>query len=82
VPSCQVPECHKAAVRGEDWTSSGLAPLVAFRNGIELDLTVRDLAVSLTLCEAHANDLTDAAWVGVVGLLDIWEWKPLGGTPQ
>jgi len=75
---CEVPECDREAAFGDDWPPSNRSPLVAFRLGIELRLEVRDLAVLLALCEAHADELTTLAWTPVLQRLESWKWTPLG----
>jgi hypothetical protein len=76
---CLVPGCERTAVRGDDWSvEDAVEPLVAYRLGIELRLSVADIAVRLSLCQQHADEVTDAAWQTVEARLREWGWKPLG----
>jgi hypothetical protein len=40
-------------------------------------LTVKDIAVVLALCEAHADELLTLAWIPVEDRLRAWGWSPL-----
>lgn len=72
MPLCIVPDCRHPATAGETWSDRPLKPIRAYRKGIELSLTVRDLAVTLALCDEHAAALTSAAWDSVLTQLDEW----------
>ena len=74
---CDAPECQSPATRGDEWGDEALLPLEAYRKGIQLRLTVQDLAVGLRVCEEHARVLTEAAWAPVLATLENWDWKPL-----
>lgn len=77
VRNCQVPGCGEDATRGEDWQEPQLRPVEAYRQGIELGLTVRDIAVVLRLCDTHADELARTAWEASERLLAAWQWRPL-----
>ena len=79
-PRCQVPSCKRDATAGEDWLEPPLDAVSAFRLGVELRLTVRDLAVVLALCEEHGTELATAAWAPAEELLSRWRWQPLPGS--
>jgi hypothetical protein len=77
--ACLVPGCERTATRGDEWSAEdAVEPLVSYRLGIELRLGVADIAVRLSLCEPHADELTGAAWQTVEAKLGAWGWKPLG----
>ena len=79
--TCVVPDCGRQATNGENWRAEcGLTPLVAHQKGIELKLTVRDIAVVLELCDEHAGELTGAAWKGALDVLAGWGWEPLAAV--
>lgn len=77
VDECIVPGCHRPAERGENWRNSELTPIVGYKKGVELQLAVKDIAVTLTLCREHADELTDAGWRSIFDLLTSWNWSPL-----
>ena len=80
VTACVVPGCEHAATVGEDWSSSPpLEPIRAYRKGVEMQLAVRDLAVTLTLCAEHGEALAAAGWAAVLAQLDGWGWQPING---
>ncbi|HEY5231243.1 MAG TPA: hypothetical protein VIJ11_10175 [Galbitalea sp.] len=79
--NCLVPGCDEAAVRGDEWSEDdALEPLLAYQSGIELRLRVVDIAVRLSLCQRHANEVTESAWQSVEARLRGWGWQPLGGA--
>jgi len=77
-PRCDVRDCAEAATRGEMWDGDQWGPIEAYRKGIQLRLTVLDLAVMLKLCDTHAKTLVDAAWTPALTLLGEWGWRPTG----
>jgi hypothetical protein len=74
---CAAQSCDRPATRGEGWTAEHLGDIEQYRVGIRLGLTVKDIAVRLTLCDDHTRELTTAAWEPVLSKLTEWEWKPL-----
>ena len=74
---CQVPHCDAEATAGEDWREPFLGPVEAYRLGIQLRLSVVDLAVVLRLCEPHAKELAAVGWGPVEERLSSWGWQPL-----
>lgn len=50
---CLVPDCARVATSGQ-WREA----ITAYRMGISLSIQVEDLAVSLSICETHAKELT------------------------
>ena len=72
-----MPGCGNEATRGETWTEPSLQPIVSYRSGVEMALTVRDIAVVLSLCGDHATGLSDVGWQAMLGLLKDWGWRPL-----
>ena len=71
-----VPGCSNPSSKGEDWQTVH-EPLPSYRLGIELRLTLRDIAVVLTLCDDHAAEPLIAAWRQLIDKLSEWGWKPL-----
>ena len=67
-----VPGCQNAAKLGEDWKQPPLGPIEGNRHGIQVQLSVEDIAVAVALCEEHANELTKAAWEAASRTLDSW----------
>jgi hypothetical protein len=76
---CQVPDCGRPATRGEDWKQPPLDPVIEYRRGMGLSVSVQDIAVTLCLCDDHATALVDSAWVPVNALLEDWGWTPTTG---
>jgi hypothetical protein len=75
--TCAVRDCGRPATRGQSWTGEPLDEIGQYQKGIRLSLTVEDIAVRLALCDDHARELTSAAWMPVLSLLDEWGWRPL-----
>jgi hypothetical protein len=74
---CDAPGCQSPATRGDEWADEALLPIEAHRKGIQLRLTVKDLAVGLRVCDEHARVLTEAAWTPVLATLEEWGWRSL-----
>jgi hypothetical protein len=74
---CLVPGCSERPVVGEDWRDGGLAPARGYRQGLELQVTVKDLAVTLALCDDHGRELVELGWSPMLERLATWGWKPL-----
>jgi hypothetical protein len=64
---CRVPECGKPATVGA-WRE----PFGKYRWGVNLSITVEDLAVTWPLCSDHADALLDAALDAVGTTLTGW----------
>lgn len=79
---CAARECPHPATRGENWGNDQLGPVETYRVGVQLRLTVLDMAVGLTLCEEHAQALTALAWNPVLAQLAEWGWRPLRSIQQ
>ena len=78
MPTCQVPGCEQPRrVLGGMVAAATFAPVVGNRVGIELALTVKDIAVVLALCDFHADVLAAAAWDAIEERLGDWGWPPL-----
>ncbi|MCX4387092.1 hypothetical protein OG777_09130 [Micromonospora peucetia] len=77
--TCVVNDCDRPATRGQAWTGDPLKGIEQYRKGIRLELSVKDLAVRLVLCDEHARELTVAAWEAALSKLDGWGWQPLRG---
>ncbi|MFI6823243.1 hypothetical protein ACIBJE_20130 [Micromonospora sp. NPDC050187] len=75
--ACVVYGCHRPATRGQAWTDEPLDEIEQYQKGIKLELSVKDLAVRLVLCDEHARELTAAAWEAVLAKLAGWGWQPL-----
>jgi hypothetical protein len=45
--------------------------------GARLEIVVEDIAVVLTLCDRHGEELIDDAWAAVEANLRRWRWKPI-----
>jgi hypothetical protein len=73
---CSVPGCSREGTYGEGWREPPHQPLTAYRLGIEMRLTVKDIALVLVLCEAHADELMKLAWTPVDARLAEWGWPP------
>ena len=69
--ACRVPDCGQAATSGE-WRE----PFSKFRWGVELSVTVQDLALTWPLCADHADDLLAGALNGVEATLTEWGLRP------
>ena len=54
-----------------------MQPITSYQEGMELTLTVRDLAVTLALCDEHGRELSTAGWRSILELLHGWGWRPL-----
>jgi hypothetical protein len=80
--ACMVKDCNRPATRGQAWTDEPLDEIGQYQKGIQLSLTVHDIAVRLALCDGHAQELTAAAWRPVLTLLDEWGWHPLRSGHQ
>lgn len=76
VRQCQVPGCGREATHGQDWSEPDLAPVEAYLVGIQMRLTVQDIAVILLLCEEHAATLAATAWEPAISQLREWGWTP------
>jgi hypothetical protein len=77
--TCMAKDCGRPATRGETWTGEPLGEIEQYQKGIRLDLSVKDIAVRLALCDDHARELTAAAWQSVLSVLNEWNWQPLRG---
>lgn len=78
--ACMVNGCHRPATCGQAWTDEPLEGIEQYQKGIKLELSVKDLAVRLVLCDEHARELTAAAWEAALSRLTEWGWQPLRGV--
>ena len=69
--TCRVPTCVRPATAG-DWQE----PFGKFRWGVELSVTVADLAFTWPLCAGHAQVLLARALDAVGATLNEWNLQP------
>lgn len=76
-----VPGCADPAVYGESWRDDELRPVLAYRVGIEVAITVRDIAETLFLCERHGDELGTATVEAMTSVLRDWDYRTSFGSP-